>query len=283
MVFYFILVNYNNSDYSIDCIKSILRQGICAVKIYIVDNASVVEEKNKLFSWVTSEKLNQVVELLFLERNIGYFPAINRVYIDIFTLLKKNDLLFIGNNDLILKRDFIEKMITRTFSDDIFVISPDIVNRNNNHQNPAVRKKYSKLQLLYLDIYHCHYVFALLINLCSTIIKFRGSQKSKEGWKESGFISVGYGACYVLTHNYWENIKEIPHYLFLMNEENALSDVVFKNGGRIYYDKDLVVYHMEHSSLLKLPKYNKYRIEQESYRISKKYFCNADLYDKNIK
>jgi GT2 family glycosyltransferase len=67
-----------------------------------------------------------------------------------------------------------------------------------------------------------------------------------------------------------------------MNEENALSNEVFNNGGRIFYDPDLIVHHMENTSIKKILSKNMYNIEQESYRISKKHFNNAFLFDKNI-
>jgi GT2 family glycosyltransferase len=281
---YFILVNYNNSQYSINCIESILKnRGDNSLKIFIVDNNSSIEEKSKLSSWNDSEKYKEFVQLIFLEKNIGYFPAINTAYIDILDCLNEKDMVVIGNNDLEFDELFIDVLQKKKYPEDVFVISPDIINNDNNHQNPAIRKKYSKLQILYLELYHLHYFIAVLINLFSSVIKFRGSQKSKKGCQESGYVSIGYGACYVLTHRYFQNIKEIPHYLFLMNEENALSNIVFKHNGRIFYDTDLVVFHKEHSSVSKLQSKNKYKIGQESYKISKKHFKNSTLYDKKIK
>ena len=77
-------------------------------------------------------------------------------------------------------------------------------------------------------------------------------------------------------------IRGIPDYLFLMNEESALTDVVLKNNGRIYYDKDLIVNHMEHTSVGKLSSKGLYKIAQDSYKKSKRYFSNGDLRDKYI-
>ena len=273
-----LFVNYNNSDYSINCVDSLVEnKSLINLTIMIIDNNSIEKEKIKLLKW---QAVNSSVNVVYLEKNIGYFPALNYG----LNQYKKNeyDYVVIGNNDLLFQSNFLSILEQKQYNKDIFVISPNIINKDNNHQNPAVREKYTRLQLFYLEIYHLHYFFALLINIISSAIKFRGSQKSKNGWDKSGYISIGYGACYILTRNYLSKIKEIPSYLFLMNEENALSDIVFRNGGRIYYDKNLVVNHMEHSSILKIPKRKKYYIEQESYRISKKHFNNAELYDHKI-
>lgn len=272
-----IIVNYNNSIFSIGCVKSI-EKSFANYKIHIVDNNSTANDRSKL------ETLRGIpdVYIYLLDKNMGYFPALNYGFQQIKSELTPNDYVIIGNNDLDFSVDFYTRLNKKKYPETVFVVSPDIVNCDDNHQNPAVRIKYSRLQLLYLDLYHFHYVCACLINFVSRFVKFKGSQKSKEGWKEPGFISIGYGACYVLTPHYWEKINEIPHYLFLMNEENSLSDIVFKHDGRIYYDPDLVVNHMEHSSVSIAPKKTIYRICQKSYKESKKHFDNSKLYDKYI-
>lgn len=274
---HFVIVNYNNSNFSIGCVRSI-EKSFSSFRIHIVDNCSTTKEKDEL------EKLGdkEHVKLYLLRDNIGYFPALNYGFQQIKEELTPNDYVIIGNNDLEFAEDFCSKLQGKKYSEDTFVVCPDIINCDDNHQNPAVRIKYSRLQLLYLDLYHFHYAFACIINFVSRFFKFKGSQKSKSGYDEPGYISIGYGACYILTHLYWERINEIPHYLFLMNEENSLSDIVFKHDGRIYYDPDLVVNHMEHSSVSIAPKKTIYKIGQKSYKESKRHFDNSKLYDKEL-
>jgi GT2 family glycosyltransferase len=246
----------------------------------IVDNNSINEEKEKLIKW-NDDSGYKNVDYFFLEENIGYFPAIN------YGLLNCNktdvaDYVIIGNNDLIFNGDFLHILSQKKYTNEVFIIAPDIINKGNNHQNPHVAYKYSKLQLIYLELYHFNYCIAHLIDIISSIFHFRGMQKSKDGYEIPQFISIGYGACYILTKQYIKNIKVVPTYLFLMNEENALSDEVFKHGGRIFYDPDLIVYHIENTSVKKILSRNMYKIMQESYKISKKHFNNAFLYDRNI-
>lgn len=272
-----IIVNYNNSKFSINCVKSI-ENSFENFRIYIVDNNSEEQEINKLKS--LEEK--DFIRVYYLDENIGYFPALDFGFQKIKSKLTKKDYIIIGNNDLEFDKNFYSILVNKRYSEKTYVICPDIVNCDDNHQNPAVKIKYRWSQLLYLDLYHAHYIFALLINFVSRFLKFKGSQKSKEGWNQAGFISIGYGACYVLTHHYWEHIQEIPNYLFLMNEENSLSDVVFKNHGRVFFDPELVVNHMEHSSVSIAPKKFMYKICQESYKESKRHFDNSKLFDKEL-
>ena len=280
-----LFVNYNNSLLTIKCIASLLDSAndSLLINIVIIDNFSSQEEKNILIEYCQNRSpKDNIVDIIFLEKNIGYLPAISHAYISNINYIEKSDYVIIGNNDLVFDKDFLSVLQHKVFNDDIYVVSPDIINCDNNHQNPQILYRYTGLQLLYLDLYHSSYIMACLISVVGKFIKFRGSQKSKEGYKNSQYISIGYGACYILTRHYIINIGFIPSYLFLMNEENALTDAVLNSNGRIYYDADLIVHHMEHTSINLTPKRKMYRIAQESYKISKKHFNNRYLYDKKI-
>lgn len=279
-------VNYNNSSKSITCVESLANQlrSQYSVEIFIIDNNSIAKEVGIIKEFASAHQLKGVsLDIIYLEENIGYFPALNYGY-----LLKKEivtccEYVIIGNNDLMFSSSFLQVLGEKKYQNDIFVISPNIVNSDNNHQNPQIIHKYTQMQLLYLDLYHSSYFMACLIGAISKLVKFRGSQKSKSGYSKSQYISIGYGACYVLTNEFNVKIGEIPSYLFLMNEENALTDLVLKNNGRIYYESELIVHHLEHSSINLTPKRKMYKIVKESYKISKKHFNNKYLFDKKIK
>ena len=276
-----IFVNYNNSQKSIDCIDSILNQeeGDFEKRIIIVDNKSVESEYEIVEEFCAR---NEKIELVSLMENIGYFPALNYAITKTIEDLDAYEFLIIGNNDLIFREDFFQTLGEFETDSSMFVISPDIVNLDDNHQNPQIIVKYSLPQLVFLELYHFSYFFASLFGVMSRVMRFRSSQKSKPGFEKSQFISIGYGACYVLTKKYIQQIGELPSYLFLMNEENALSDLVFRNNGRIYYYNKLVVNHVEHSSVGQAPKSKLYKIAQKSYKISKKHFNNRLLFDRAL-
>jgi GT2 family glycosyltransferase len=279
----FIHVNYNSSNETINCVSSIIQSRIEGIELHIiiVDNNSSTQDKDKLVEW-NKKQNSSIVKICLLKENIGYFPALNYGMLNSDKTIEA-DYVIVGNNDLIFKNDFIFNLSKKCFADDVYVVCPDIINKGDNHQNPHVKYKYSNLQLLYLELYHSNYCIASLISFISSIIPFRGSQKSRDGYDKQQYISIGYGACYVLTRRYLDKVKELPSYLFLMNEENALSNEVFKNDGRVLYDPDLIIYHLENTAVKKLIPKEFYEIEQKSYKISKEHFSNALLYDKKMK
>jgi GT2 family glycosyltransferase len=280
MNFTFIHVNFNNTQKTIDCCASILRNNTKEYAIIIVDNNSSANEREKLIRWYEGENPS-IITLQLLSENIGYFPALNYGLTHCVKRFE-SDYIIIGNNDLVFEDSFLLKLSKRHYENNTYIISPNVVNIDNNHQNPQVKYRYTKLQLLFLDLYFFHYWIAALLGFVSRFIKFRGIQKSKDDYQNSQYISIGYGACYILTKSYIQYVGEIPSYLFLMNEENALSDIVFKHNGRIYYDADLIVHHMEHSSVNMVPPKKLYKYAQISYCESKKHFSNANLYDKYL-
>lgn len=274
-----LFVNYNNSAFTIKCCDSIFEHsGDVEVNIIVVDNNSNEKNKEDLKKYEAGHRMN----VLFLQDNIGYFPALNMGYQSNPDLIRHSDFIVIGNNDLIFNSPFFNLLQSRQYEDDVFVVCPDIVNLDNNHQNPQVAIKYSKWQLLFLELYHWSYFMAVFMDMVSNIIKIRGKQKSRKDHETSRYISIGYGACYILTRQYITEVGEIPSYLFLMNEENALSDIVFKHNGRLYYDAELSVDHQEHSSVGLAQKRKLYSICQQSYRISKQHFNNKYLFDKQL-
>lgn len=275
----FIFVNYNNTQFSIKCVDSLLKRRfeLVNIDIVVVDNNSSEKEKKLLRDWERS----QLVNLYMLDENMGYFPALNKG-LNKYGGKKNYQYVIIGNNDLVFDDNFLPHLHSQQYNTDVFVVAPNIVNMDNCHQNPQVRKKYSRLQLIYLDLYHSSYYVASLLLFFSKYLKFRSSNKDRVGHDKSQYILKGYGACYILTRRYLDVIKGIPDYLFLMNEESALTDVVLKNNGRTYYDKDLLVNHMEHTSVGKLSNKGLYKIAKDSYEKSRQYFSNGDLCDKNI-
>ncbi|EFR0625373.1 glycosyltransferase, partial [Escherichia coli] len=73
-MFYFICVNYNNSDYTEALIKSVINQEKDSFVI-VVDNCSNEQELKKLND--IESKYNEKVRLIKSDVNLGYFGGLN--------------------------------------------------------------------------------------------------------------------------------------------------------------------------------------------------------------
>lgn len=278
---YFLVVNYNNSDVTYNCIVSIEQMSTVnlsiTIKCIIVDNGSNIEEREKIKKICNCLEKSTISIKLLLSENIGYFPAFN---LALETIPVKNDIsVVLCNNDLEFESDFLLKYFSSTYNHDVFVISPDIINKLGHHQNPHLIKRFSWLRIVYYYCYYISYAFAIMLNHISSIYEFRTSKANKLGYDKSQYITMGFGACYILTPNFFKYYSRIDDYTFLMGEEGELAYQVLKIGGRTYYDSDLKVFHHDSATFRRIPSKTTYRYSRNSFWISKKYYGLRDLYD----
>lgn len=98
---YAIVVNYENFEDTAECIESLLNQSY-PCRILLVDNGSnlgIVEKLKNAFPQI---------EVLRLSENLGYAAGCNA---GIRKVIDRSDYIFLVNNDVVLERDTLEKMI----------------------------------------------------------------------------------------------------------------------------------------------------------------------------
>lgn len=273
MKYSFILVNYNGADLTINCVKSLLKQSFLPLVTYIiiVDNNSNADDLEKLSLYCSLVNQNNIL-LLRLKKNMGYFPAINEGLA--FLCSKENlehHVVVVGNNDLRFPNEFIEKLDSMHFPNDVMVVSPDIITPFNVHQNPHVVDKISLFRKFMYKLYFSHYIVASCMDNISRMIKFRRRKYSRKGYELEQYIKMGFGACYLLMPQFFNKNTRLDDSVFLMGEEALLSHQVYSTGGKMLYTPNLLVYHDDHSTFRKIPSYEVYKITQKSYKHYKKY------------
>lgn len=283
MYYSFLHVNYNNSQLTINCIESVFAMKSDVendrIRIIIIDNASRTEEKSILENWKTDHP-EYAVEFLFLENNVGYFRAFNQG----LAALKpeKMSTVIIGNNDLRFDPMFLDRLKNYKYEKNVFCIAPNIINKDGLHQNPHLIKKFSLLRIVYYNLYFIHYYFAVLLNNLSGILKIRASRKDKGGYMESQYITMGFGACYVLTPFFFQKFKKLDDYTFLMGEEGVLTNQILKGEGRTFYNKDLIVYHDDSATFKSIPSKTTYNFSRDAFFNSRRHYKLRELNDKRI-
>ena len=80
-------------------------------------------------------------------------------------------------------------------------------------------------------------------------------------------IFMGYGACYVLTKNFFKHFVKLDSPVFLMGEEGVLTNQILSVNGSILYTPKLVVYHLDHSTIGKINNKKLYNFSRESYKV----------------
>lgn len=262
----FIVVNYNNSDLSVSCVKSIFEQSSDNVDVIVVDNNSTVEEKQ-----VLQELENQSnVDIIYLNENIGYFPALVKGQ-ELAYLKYDYTYLILANNDLIFGADFVRTLSLLKVESNVMVISPDIVTIDGVHQNPHFVNKLSCLRKFLYSIYYKTYYISLIMNFILNIFSLKRAKKNKPYYDKEQKIYLGFGACFILTRTFMSDVKFVDTRSFLMGEEQLLMRQVEVHKGIIYYIPTLKVTHLDSATFKKMPSRFSYECERRAYQLYRSY------------
>ena len=269
MIIGYICTNYNNSEYTINAINSLVSEVSVEFQVVVVDNNSIQSEINLLKN---SLSYCEYVHIIFNNDNVGYFAGLNQGLDYILNLDLYFDWIVVGNNDLIFPANFLSQLsLVNEQLTDYPVVSPDIVTIDGEHQNPHVISNLSWLRELLLDIYYSNYYLGNIIKRVSNFFSYFTRRADQKYWFESGFISQGHGSCYLLGPKFFENFKELWAPTFLMAEEFFLSKQLSDSGYKIFYEPRIQVIHHWHGSLNKLPGRQRWNFARDAHRVYRKY------------
>lgn len=114
-----ILLNWNNSDFTIECIKSLKKTTYLNKKIIVVDNASSDDSLTKISSNFPE------IDVIVNSKNLGFTGGNN---VGIKRALQENfDFIMLLNNDTIVEESFIEPLVD-AFGGNVGAVQPLILN-----------------------------------------------------------------------------------------------------------------------------------------------------------
>lgn len=247
MKYVFICTNYNNSHYTEGAVDTLIAGEHPPALIVVVDNDSSKEQQDEL-RWMVGGKPG--VDLVFSEKNVGYFAGLNIGLHRALRLVPDADAYIVGNNDLEFPSDFGTQVARR--SDTIaerMVVAPNILTITNIRQNPHAIRPVSRFRGLVLDGYATSFTMARLLTWVAKLTHKATRRRDIDQHHTEGFIFMGLGACYILSRRFIERVGELPAEVFLMHEEFFLSRRISEEGEAVYYIPQIVVRHHDHGSV----------------------------------
>ena len=227
-----IIVNYNSTADTIECVESL--KNICYTNycIYIVDNASSSEERKKL----SSIEGESGVKILYSDNNLG-FAGGNNLAIH-YAKNDNPDYILLLNEDTTVEPDFLDEMV-KCFSIDsnIAIVSPKICDYNNH---------------------------SIVRNAGGTVNYNRGTVSIPGGTDNSslnhpGYIEFASGCCMLLSMQAINKVGLMPEEYFLYYEDTQYCQNFIKSKYKIWYSPKAVVYHKKGAStILFSPTYQYY-------------------------
>ncbi len=265
----YVCTNYNNSDYTLKAVETLLANTRHAYEVVVVDNNSNRDEVALLKP--LGDRLSNV-EIIFNASNAGYFRGLN---IGIRALrLKHPDIewVVIGNNDLEFPADFSDRLADAAQALRAYpVVSPDVVTIEGEHQNPHVISGISPVREMFYDLYYSNYYLGIVIQKLARLLPRLSERTDEEQWRQPRLIYQGHGSCYLLGPRFFENFEELWAPTFLMSEEYFLSKQLSDAGFKVFYEPTIQVIHHWHGSLEKLPSRKRWRFAREAHREYRKY------------
>jgi hypothetical protein len=180
--------------------------------------------------------------------------------------------MVIGNNDLVFPPDFVAALDRQAALCERYpVICPDLLTLDGVHQNPHVLEGVSRAREIVWDLYFSNYHLAVLIRKAAALTRRLTERKDYLGHRQGGPIYMGYGACYILTPRFFEEIGTLWCPTFLMGEEFYLAKQLEARGHRFYYEPSILVQHHDHATVSKLPSRQLWQYTRDYHKVYRKF------------
>lgn len=263
-----VTVNYKSAKETEGMVNSIIKNipVELSFRVVVVDNSLDSGESEVLNALISNS-----VDVIYMDANVGYFPALNFGLEFISKVNVEADYTIVCNNDLLFSVDFFATLIKCSFESDIFVICPSVKTINNVYQNPSLVSKPSRFRyLMYCVFYSNYYLGKLILKLWRLAGLGIDSQFNKDCQAKEIFIGIG--AIFILTPSFFIGNNKLYYPLFLYGEEAFLSKQVSETGGRQWYEPSLEVVHLESVSTAKIPSKDNYDLNAKAFKLYKNYF-----------
>jgi len=259
-----IILNYNNSEDTINCIQSILEYNTYPVKILVVDNGSTkqqcvadiktyIEGLNEGKCYNQGEKIPSILPkntFYISKSNDGYAQGNNKG-LDLMYKDDEIDKILILNNDVLFYMDIIPKLVEFYDSrNDVGIVSPILykkdkksIDYNCARRNCTLKEQGTIFMLLDVDLF-------------GIISKIRYNQqmlRNNPQLKEADYfeIELPSGSCMLIDKVLFKTIDSFDSNTFLYFEENILYKKIQKFGKKNFLMPKLGCVHLGASTMKK--------------------------------
>lgn len=254
----FVILHYKNFEVTDKCIKYLLLlEKISENEIVVVDNNSGNNSMEKL-----KKIYHDHSNLHFIENedNIGFAKGNNIGYLYAKKNLNSNFIVVMNNDIFIEQVKFIE-ILEKSFDPKYQVFGPNIINMNNERQNPFrynfITSKTLKIAYLYNKICSLLYsipiineLFLKFLQQLRKLIKIENEKETVNSTNQENNTVVLHGSCIIYGKD-WINSNDFAFLplTFMYFEEDLLAEYAYNNNFKMKILEELKVTHMEDASL----------------------------------
>ena len=268
-----IVICYNNASEVMEYYNEILSldEGY-KVGYVVVINSSTGEDVDSLLSF---GKENNHVYIFNPGKNLGYMNGLlhgYRRYREQTGLLPKY--VIMSNTDIkYVNKTFFTDLFAKNYPRDLACVGPSIlVNEYKSYDNPVSDNRYTKKQInRWINIFSTPVLREVYVT--ASFIKPKIIKRKKDN--SSRYVYEVHGCYFILSSMFAEYIKNKEFGVLLYSEETFISENIYLNNWKSYYDSELEVIHMEHATTSKLKPTRRALLSAESMIwIRDTFFCN---------
>lgn len=266
----YVVLHYSVYEMTIKCVDALLNISSVNSEIIIVDNNSPNNSGDLLMSKYCG---NHNVSVIKVSSNIGFAKGNNVGYI---TAKEKGcNLIVVMNNDVVILEENFEKILHQVIiNDNVGVLCPDIINLENQHQNPFRLYRLSTLSILKDLLKQIILYFRFYLSSEKVANSYTFQKRKRVNLRPySNYGIIPHGAAVIYTQNFinMSDVAFLP-VTFFYGEEDLLYDYLLKLNLTTYYAKELTVYHHEKVATHSISKGTKKRcLFQTKNRIKSNY------------
>lgn len=226
-----IVLNYNTSEETQNCIASIRKNTKSDYKIYLVDNRSSDECRKKIFcSYHSSED----IKLIFSDRNLGYSGGNNLGTVE--AIKDGADKLLIVNSDVVFNND-VATILASCIKNDVAIAGPQV--RRSDETNGQLMMHTYSFKYAIADRQPFAW-FASHLNINNAYIN--------AGDKDLIFDGMVSGCCFIADAVITVGGKLFDDNTFLYSEERIMGLRLKKRRLKVEYCPEAKIHHLEGKS-----------------------------------
>lgn len=241
----FVILHYETTNDTRDCLASLMKYMQDNVYIIIVDNGSVVGKLDSL-----KEEYKNIDNIVFLrsETNLGFAKGNNIGFCYAKKKLKADYIILTNSDTIFEQEDFVKTMVDAQLKYHFDIAGPQIISMvDGKNQNPVqvmyqnlndLQKRLLKYRILYSTSY---------LNIDLVIKKYLSKEITEVNIDKVHDYQL-HGACMIFGPQYIKGYDGLYPKTFMYGEESILKYIAVRDQLTMKYIEELSVYHKEGSS-----------------------------------
>ena len=233
-----VILNYNNPQATIDCLRSLYAATpLAAMRVVVVDNGSDSTVVEQLRAFI--EGFVPSVTLLTLKCNIGYAQG-NNAGLELLYADPEVDCVAIVNNDILFTEDIVTPLSNKVRAmEQCAILSPLLLHRDGKSiDHNCARKAETLSQILISWLLLHRNTFGILSRIARQRMMLTDTPKGS-----TVEIELPSGSCMVARKAVFKALGSFDPNTFLYYEENILHSKIAKAGLKNYIDTSVSCIH----------------------------------------